>query len=72
MAKAMTHEAEYTKTVAFGQTSAFKVELRELANHWVDKHSTKFSKINGFQIGEKYNPKILNLKSIKELKCRID
>jgi len=67
MTKNMTHKGKYTMLVDFGKSSTFDTELRELKKHWVTKKGVKHRKDDGYEVGERWNPKKLILSSIEEL-----
>lgn len=65
--KPMTHKTTYKVLVDFGTVCTFDIQLRELKNHWIDKHGTKYRKDDGKQVGAKYTPRRLDLTTVKEI-----
>jgi hypothetical protein len=66
--KPMTHSVELTKTVGFGKTGTKTIEVRELKAHWVNVGGQKYCKLNGAEVGEKYNIGRIDFKTLKPLK----
>ena len=68
--KPMTHSVDFTKTVGFGETRTWSIEIRELKAHWVNIHGQKYDKRGGSEVGERYDVGRIDFKTLKPLEAR--
>ena len=65
--KPMTHSVDFTKTVGFGESRTWTIEVRELKAHWVNTHGQKYDKRGGSEVGERYGRGHIDFKTLKLL-----
>lgn len=65
--KKMTHIGNRVG-IAYNKGMFEQIKLRETAKFWVSEYKTKYCKLSGYPIGEKFATFKLDIESIKELK----
>lgn len=50
--------------IAYRRGESKNCKFRELKNHWADEYNNKYSKINGYPIGEKFATWKLDINSL--------